>query len=262
MYRAAVLLLLVSAPILAQDAEMAEGLDREAGLEIAFRNPSPPTAKLSFSAVRDDELNGRKLIRYSISVSGLTQKGPYILMTWDIGTNAPIIDMQDVTVDEKGTLRCGDKKDDCPGATPGAALVVGLSGMIGQPRRFVLTTSDKAVLAIGEAVPFPALGTDSGCNIEVVLLHPNGSVMLVTGRGFSPGEAVKYTSSSPHGESLESNNTADQAGNVSILVLPFVKGHDDGTTSVTFTGSKCHPTTQFNWGAYREEMTRPALGQD
>jgi hypothetical protein len=251
------LLLLSTTPLLAQDAKLAEQLNREAGIEITFRTPKPPIAKLNFNVVGQGDLKERKLIRYSISVSGLSKKGPYYLMTWDIGTEAPIIAIQHIAVHEKGTLRCGEKRDDCPGASPNSDLVVGLSGMIGQPRRFILTGEDKLPIAMGEVVPFPASGNGGECSIEAVLLRPNGAIALIEGKGFLPSETVKFMSSSPYREALESDKKADQAGNVLTVVLPFVKGHEEGTTSVTLTNSKCHPTTTFNWGAYREVGVQP-----
>jgi len=140
------ILLLISSPLLAQQppTDTAASLDRAVRVEMVFRDPTPLLSKLVFTPTGTGELKGSKLIRYSITDSGLAGSGPYLLMTWDIGTKAPIIALERVRIDEKGSLRCGDKKDDCPGASPGAEVVVGLSGMIGQPRRFVLTGRQKA----------------------------------------------------------------------------------------------------------------------
>jgi len=108
---------------------------------------------------------------------------------------------------------------------------------------------------MGEVVSFPARGTDGRCSIEAVLLLPNGGATLILGRGFAPGEPVKFASASPYGESIESNKGADQSGDVMTVVLPFVKGHDEGKTSVTLNGSNCGPSTTFSWGYYREELS-------
>jgi hypothetical protein len=124
--------------------------------------------------------------------------------------------------------------------------------MLGQPRRFVLTGSDNKPLAIGEVVPFPARGTDQGCSIEAVLMMPNGAATLVIGRGFAAGETVKFESHS-YDESVQSSHVANSDGQVVTAVLPFVKGHDEGHTAIALTGSKCHPSANFNWGVYREE---------
>jgi len=256
MRRALSILFLISPLSAQQPALDAAWLNREAGVEMVFRDPKPPVSKLVFTAVGTGELKGSKLIRYSVTDIRLAHSGPYLLMAWDIGTKAPVIAMERIVVDEKGALRCGDKKGDCPGGFAGSEVVVGVSGMLGQPRRFVLTGNDKKPIAMGEVVPFPAVGTDGQCSIEAVLLVPNASATLIVGRGFVPGEPVKFASSSPYGESVESNKNANQSRDVVTALLPFVKGHDEGSTSVAFNGSKCRPSTTFNWGSSHEEQAQ------
>jgi hypothetical protein len=173
-------------------------------------------------------------------------------MTWDIGTDAPIIAIERVRLDESGTLRCGAAKE-CPSGQAGDVLLLSVSGMIGQPRRFVLTGTDKKPIALGESVPFPAVGQDHDCTVEAVILRSNASVVLLIGQGFVPGEEVKRLSRSS-GETVGGSSKADTNGRVLSLVLPFVRGYDHGQTEYTYEGSKCHPTTTFNWGAYREEQ--------
>jgi len=228
-------------------------LNGEATVELTFRNPNPPMARLVLKAVETGTRAGLKTISYSASVAGLSQKKPYILMSWDIGTDAPIISIEGVRLDQRGTLRCGATKD-CPSGQSGDVLLLTVSGMTGQPRRFVLTGTDKKPIALGEAVPFPAVGKDSECTVEAVMLRPNASVVLLIGEGFVPGEEIKRLSLSS-GETTGGSSKADTNGRVLSLVLPYVKGHDHGQTSYSYEGSKCHPTTTFNWGSYREEQS-------
>jgi hypothetical protein len=251
------ILFALTAPLLAQQApvdvqQLQQDLNREAGVSLAFREPRPPLAKLTFKAIETTEAQGHKLIRYSVGIGGPVARGPYILMLWDIHTNTPVKEFQQLQIDDKGTLRCAQKTKDCPGGGPGDELVIGFTGMIAQPRRLVLTGMDKKPIAMGEVVPFPASGTDQGCTIDAVLLRPNASAVLIIGRGFQPGETVKFESSS-YDESVNSNKTADESGEAVTVVLPFVKGHDEGKTSIAMSNSKCRPSTTFNWGAYREE---------
>ncbi len=257
------ILALCAVPLFAQQPppDPAQELSREAGLEMVFRNPLPPLAKLTFKAVETTEVKDRKLIRYSIAVSRLNKPGPYILMLWDIQNNAPVIAFQDVKLDASGTLRCPQKTKDCPGGGPNGQLVLGFTGMTGQPRRLVLAGSDKKPLAMGEVVPFPASGTDQACTIEAVLMRPDASAVYVIGRGFEPGEAVKFENSS-YDQSSNTDTTANGVGVVTTMLSPFVKGHDEGKTVITMTGSKCRPTTAFNWGAYREEQADPTPAKE
>jgi hypothetical protein len=255
------ILALCAVPLLAQQPapnpdQLDQELNREAGLEMVFRNPLPPLAKLTFKAMETTEVKGRKLIRYSVATSRLTKPGPYILMLWDIQTNTPVMAFQDVKLDPNGTLRCAQKTKDCPGGGPNGQLVLGFTGMAGQARRLVLAGADKKPLAMGEVVPFPAAGTDQACTIEAVLMRPDASAVYVIGRGFEPGEAVKLESSS-FDQSSNSDKTANGVGVITTMLSPFVKGHDEGKTVITMASSKCRPTTAFNWGAYHEEQADP-----
>jgi hypothetical protein len=228
-------------------------LNGEATLELTFRSPNPKMATLVLKEVETGTRAGLKTISYSASVTGLSQKRPYLLMSWDIGTEAPVLTIEGVRLDESGTLRCGATKD-CPSGQAGDVLLIRVTGMIGQPRRFVLTASDKKPVALGEAVPFPGLGKDNECTVEAVILRPNASAVLLIGQGFVPGEEVKRLSTS-NGETIGGSSKADARGRVLALDLPFVKGYDHGKTSYTFEGSRCRPTTAFNWGAYHEEQS-------
>ena len=89
--------------------------------------------------------------------------------------------------------------------------------------------------------------------MEAVILRPNASVTLLIGQGFVPGEEVKRISSS-RGETTGGISKADADGRVVSIDLPFVKGYENGETSITYQGSKCSPSTTFSWGAYREEQ--------
>jgi hypothetical protein len=226
--------LLLSAPLFAQQnqltPEQESSLKYQASLEITFRNPPASITRLALGVAGTAEMDGLKVIRYSVRAPGIPQGGPYFLMTWDIGTRAPVIAMPDLQVDLSGALLCNDKKG-CNGSSPGADVVVGVTGMVGQPRRFVLTGKDKKPLAMGEVVPFPASGTDGNCTVEAVLLAPNGAATLLLGSGFEPNEPIAFASTS-WDEKVGSTRNADANGAYQSMVLPFVKGHDQGDTSV------------------------------
>lgn len=243
---------LFSASLLAQQNQLTPqqqaAAQQMAGLEITFRNPPAFMGRLTFDPAGTGTLDGYKLIRYSIRAHGISRSGPFFLMTWDIGTRAPIIAMSGLTLEADGSLQC-DAKKGCEGSAPGANVVVGVAGAIGQPRRFILAGKDKQPLAMGEVIPFPASGSDGNCSAEAVLISPGGEMVLLIGSGFEPGESV-HLDSSCWGETVSSVRNADNSGIYQTMVLPFVKGHDEGDTQVTLNGSKCHPHTQFHWGSY------------
>jgi hypothetical protein len=239
--------------------QLQQDLGREAGIEMTFRHPHQPVAHLTLKTLDTSELQGHKLIRYTVAVDGPVSKGPYVLMLWDIQTNEPVENFESIQIGANGTLRCVKKSEACP-TGPDGEVVISFTGMLGQPRHLVLTGDDKKPAAMGEVVPFPVSGTDQGCSIEASLLRLNGSAVLIIGRGFKPGETVKFESSS-YGESSNGDKTADENGQALTIVLPFVKGHDSGKTSIAMTGSRCRPTASFNWGAYKEEPATPEPGK-
>jgi hypothetical protein len=248
----ALVLLALAIRTAAQDEKAVfERAEHEASLELLFRDPKPPIKRLVLESLGAGEQDGRKTISYTATAEGLPRDKSYILMSWDIGTRAPIIALDDIRLSEHGTLQCGERTQ-CPGSKPGASLILTVSGMLGQPRRFVLTGNDKQPVAMGEVVPFPARGSDNGCSAEAVILVPNAAITLLIGEGFSPGEVVKQRSSS-RGEVIDREFQASPNGRVLTAVLPYVKGFDDGETQFTFQGSRCRPATAFRWGPYREE---------
>ena len=255
MKTALVTALLVLSPLFAQPqqtADVMEVVNREAGLEMKFRTPSSEYLRLHLKQVGTGEQAGRKLMRYSFSVKGLPTTEAYSLMTWDLGEKEPGAAIRGLKLDANGVLRCGPKAGDCPDAKPGSELIVSVTGMLGQPRRFVLSDSKKPV-AMGEVVPFPAYGTDGACSIEAVMLTSDGKGVLLFGKGFQPGEQLSILNTA-FGELSKMEEQATDKGEYISLLLPFVEGHQEGTTSIEVSGSKCRPATSFNWGSYREEM--------
>ncbi len=243
--------LLVAAPLLAQQpaADVIDKINREAGLEMKFRTPAAEYASLALKPVGVSEVAGHKAVRYSLSANGLTATETYSLMTWDLGEKEPTVFLKGLKADAKGALRCG--AEECSGGSAGAEVVIALTGMSGQPRRFVLSDSKKAV-AMGEVVPFPATSTDGGCSIEAVLLSRNAEGVLILAKGFEPNEKLDLATIA-FGELSKTDGQAEANGTYMSMLLPYVEGHAEGTTTMSLTGMKCRPTTTFRWGAYKEE---------
>lgn len=214
-----------------------------------FRAPSAEYTTLVLKPLGPSEVTGRKAVRYSFAAKGLTTAETYSLMTWDLGEKEPTVLIKGLKVDAKGTLRCG--ADPCEGGTAGADAIVTLTGMMGQPRRFVLSDSKKAV-AMGVVVPFPASGTDSGCTVEAILLSRNAEGVLIVAKGFGPNEKLDLMTTS-FGELSKTDAQAEANGTYMSMLLPYVEGHAEGSTTVSLIGEKCRPTTTFRWGAYKEE---------
>jgi hypothetical protein len=231
---------------------------RDVHLELSFR--VPPKGRLYFSPLGNGEAQEGKRKRYSVSAPGLASHGPYLLKTWEIGTPAPVVAVRRVMVDDSGVLRCDEQATDCPGAEGGSKLVVGVSGTPGQPRSFLLVGPDQLSVAMGEVVPFPVSGSDRGCSVEVALLAADGSAALVLGHGFQPDEQVKFASESFE-DKVKTTHQASQTGDVLTVLLPFVKGHDEGITTLSLAGAKCSPGAAFLWGKQHEVLADTVFGK-
>lgn len=110
-------------------------------------------------------------------------------------------------------------------------------------------SEDGQAKAFFNVTPFPVRGTDQGCSIEELLLTQNAEAVLLEGSGFAPGAAVHMKALSET-ELHESDLKADASGDVSTVLLPFVKGKTDGKGKVTFVTPACSPSVTYQWGLH------------
>lgn len=229
-------------------------IDQKSTLETAFRDPRPPLQKITFHFIDETVVNGLKAKRYSLSVKGLGRGRSYGLMTWDLASSGPVLSLVAVRLNDNDVVTCGDEANPCPGAPNGSGVVLTLTAMQGQPRRYMLIGADRKPVAMGEVVPFPVEGKDRRCTVEAVALTPNSEAMLIVGRGFAPGEKLQLTSSS-RGEVVKGAGNATAAGGYRTVILPYVRGFDEGVTQVTLKGAACSPQLKFRWGPYGEVVS-------
>ena len=255
-------LLLLLSPLLAQEAATSddqEWLQKEVGLEQMFRTPPDKFLPLAFHRIDTLKLNGAERVRYSIRAAGLRPDKHYVFMAWELGSEAPKVMLPSVQVDAKGVLRCDSEATDCPGGA-GAQVNVAVSNNPGQPSRFVVADEEEQPLAIGEIIPEPSTVTDHACSLETVLLRPDGTIALLTGHGFDPGEDIKVIHTS-FDEHVANSGKASNKGDYQTVLLPFAKGHDAGETMVTMNSSGCELSTHFHWGAKKEEAETPPAAE-
>ncbi|WP_041855312.1 hypothetical protein [Candidatus Korobacter versatilis] len=244
--------------VAAQDqptAEQQEFLKKQVNIELTFQNPPEKWSRLSFN--RGDSVvdSGQTKIRYSINAPKLDPTKKYSLMPWPLGAKSPQVGLPAVEVDANGLLHCAKDRTDCPGGA-GAAVAVAVPDVPGMPTRFIIT-EDKTPVAMGEVIPTPIKGTDQACTIEVTILAPSAALTVISAQGFTPGEALKFTSTS-YDDKVENSYTANEKGEFQTIDLPGVKGHDDGMSTVTVQGAKCKPSAQFHWGAQTPAAATPA----
>lgn len=178
------------------------------------------------------------VVSYRIMTSGLPKDKTYelLLTSFDLQPR-PIA--QGFTLDESGQVLGG----------PNDPLDLGLVAAKGEPKRFSLVSEDGQAKAFFYVTPFPVRGTDKGCSIEELLLTQNAEAVLIEGSGFAPDVAVHMKALSetePH----EADLKADASGDVSTVLLPFVKGKTDGTGKVTFSTTACSPSLTYQWGLH------------
>jgi hypothetical protein len=101
------------------------------------------------------------------------------------------------------------------------------------------------------------IASDQTCSLEVVRLSPQFELVIVRGKGFQPGEAVRF-----HTESFQETHdvpvTANAQGEFQAHLTPMVKGRVAGTSLVSATGKTCSPTISFDWGIPPQSV-RPTL---
>ena len=186
------------------------------------------------------------VITYDVSAPGLPTDQHYTLIAWPLNRGIePIRSGISLTAD--GKLTCtGKTQADCkPDADPIISLAV--QAAKGEPKRFGLISADQRSKALGTVVPFPIIGKDAGCSLEVLLATPGGDVAMVTGSGFAPNTSVPISSDSA-GEVVTGTWKIDDKGNLMSSVLPQVRGKTSGDTTILVKAPGCSPKVTFHWG--------------
>jgi hypothetical protein len=193
------------------------------------------------------------VLTYDVSAPGLPTDQHYTLVAWPLNRGIePVRSGISLTAD--GKLTCtGKTQADCkPEADP--IINIAVQAARGEPKRFGLISDDQKVKALGTIVPFPIIGKDAGCSLEVLLGTPDGDVAMVKGSGFAPNTSVPISSDSA-GEVVTGTWNVDDKGNLMSSVLPQVRGKTSGDTTILVKAPGCSPKVTFHWGkaSYRVE---------
>ena len=193
------------------------------------------------------------VLTYDVSAPGLPIDQHYTLLAWPLNRGIePIRGGISLTAD--GKLTCtGKTQADCkPEADP--IISIAVQAAKGEPKRFGLISDDQKAKALGTIVPFPIIGKDAGCSLEVLLGTPDGDIAMVKGSGFAPNTSVPISSDSA-GEVVTGTWKVDDKGNLMSSVLPHVRGKISGDTTILVKAPGCSPKVSFHWGkdSYRAE---------
>lgn len=140
----------------------------------------------------------------------------------------------------------GKTAADCkPEADP--IISIAVQAAKGEAKRFGVISEDQKAKALGTIVPFPIIGKDAGCSLEVLLGTPDGNIAMVRGSGFAPNTSVPISSDSA-GEVVTGIWKVDDKGNLMSSVLPQVRGKTSGDTTILVKAPGCSPKVTFHWG--------------
>jgi hypothetical protein len=178
------------------------------------------------------------VVFYRIMTSGLPKDKIYQLFLTSFDLQPKPI-MQGIALDESGQAV----------GKPNDPINLGLIAGKGEPKRFSLISNDGQAKAFFYVTPFPVRGTDQGCSIEELLLLQHAEGVLIEGSGFEPNSAVHMRAFSET-ELHEADLKADSSGDVSTVLLPYVKGKIDGMGKVTFATPACSPSLTYQWGSH------------
>jgi hypothetical protein len=187
------------------------------------------------------------LVQYHLYASGLASNQLYRVSSWPVTQAEPSAIAEGVSLGKDGIVmcagrrpqECGDpsKKDD--------PIEFTFSPVKGEPFRLALVSgSDRAAVVM---VADPITAKDKACKLSVERLTPRFEVAYILGTGFSANSDLSFESRS-YDETHPIKAKTDADGNLQFAILPFVAGHQKGTTVVKGLGTDCSPSIKFDWG--------------
>jgi hypothetical protein len=155
--------------------------------------------------------------------------------------------LEGVTFSESGLGVCAGRDGTCSGDKPNDPIDLVMFAAKGEPKRLAVVSANSEYKAFTYVVPFPIVGEDRGCTVEVILLSAKAEAVLIHASGLTPTRDVHFTGVS-EGEIQRNDSKADEEGNYYQAALPFVKGKSHGSAKATIQSSGCSPSVSFEWG--------------
>jgi len=201
-----------------------------------------PGASVTVKETSRKSTGQQTVVFYRIFTSGMPKDETYSLVTTPFNLQS-MTASDGITLDNSGQAM-----------TSGSPLDLGVVAAKGEPKRFSLVSEDGQSKAFFYVVPFPVKGADHGCSVEELLLLQHAEAVLIQGSGFPDNSTVHMKATSDK-EVHEGDLKTDASGNLSTVLLPFVKGETDGTGSVALSSQTCSPSLKYHWGlhSYQEE---------
>jgi hypothetical protein len=230
------------------DEELMARAEETARATMNWDQSSTAGVKVETQLIKRSEVKGRTVMDYRIRVSGAPHDRQYTLMAWPITVSQPLVLMEGLVIAADGTVGCpADSIKSCSQHFKGKELHLTYIPSNGEIYRHALISEDHQARAFFSIIPEPLAVTDKGCGLEVIRLSPQFELVIVRGKGFQPGEHLKFHTQS-YQEMHDLPVTVDSHGQFQAHVTPTVKGRVAGTIAVTATAKSCSPTISFDWG--------------
>jgi hypothetical protein len=225
------------------------------------------------------------LITYRLQATGFAPGTRLTLLRWPLNQGVVAV-MNGIVIDASGTAVCGapaaatntplapnadagktaaDTQAAAQSATPAvppctktmqvnAPVEITTAAAKGEAIRLALIAEDRKNGAAASAVPFPVVGENNGCKLEVLLGSKDAELVLIEGSGFKADTSFTMGAET-FGQKASLGAKPDAQGHFVAAMTPFVQGHDSGDTVVYYQSSVCTPTVSFHWGkgSYKAE---------
>ena len=246
---------------------------------------SSPGITLTLKEMSREKVASGTLITYRLSATGFASGTRLTLLRWPLNQNVTAV-MNGIDIDASGTAVCASPgpalsaptaagsgpssdaaKDSKPTTAPNpsvqactktmqpnAPVEIAVTAARGEAVRVGLLAEDRKSGAATSVVPFPIVGENNGCKLQVVLGAKDAELVLIEGDGFKPDQPFTAGTES---FGLKSSLAAkpDAQGHFVAAMTPYVQGHDSGDTVIYYQSQACTPTVSFHWGkdSYKAE---------
>ncbi len=230
------------------DEQIMAWAEKTAQATMNWDHSSTSGAKAETQLIKRSDVNGQTMVDYRVKVTGAPQDRQYTLMVWPVTISQPVATMDGLVIAADGTVGCpADSTKSCARRFKGGELHLTYIPSKGEIYRHALISEDHQARVFFSIIPDPFIASDKACSLEVVRLSPQFELVMVRGKGFQPGEELRFHTQS-YQETHDVPVTADSHGEFQAHLTPAVKGRVAGTTAVTATAKSCSPTISFEWG--------------
>jgi hypothetical protein len=242
-------LLFSCAPIYCQDVdpELAIKVDRLAKALTNWNSLHSPGVAISLKETSRNKVKNVTAVTYRMFGTGFPKDKVYDILDTSLDLQ-PTTNLDGVTFDDSGQAVCAGRPDTCGDPKkPNDPIDLIMPAAKGEPKRISLVSEDGQVGASTYVVPFPIVGSDRLCFVEVILLLPDAEAVLVRASGLVPLSKIHVVGDS-EGEKQEHDAQATGDGTFDNVQLPYVKGKSKGTMRITLQTESCSPSVSFTWG--------------